>query len=152
MAPRRKKTTYPGRPWMLGTDEIPPPMRVPFQMWSKSSDPHQGGLIQFEFTDEGLAVKWFGDFDASGGVVRDGKSIIEWHELTWVAGQKPLSLTEEIVWIKEQAAHDAYVRVVREWLDRVGSSPQSEATRALVERCCRALENPPKPPPSSPTE
>lgn len=116
-------------------------------MWSKSSDPHQNGLIQFEFTEEGLAVKWFGNFDTEGMTVRDGKGIIEWHELAWVAGQQPLSLKEEIEWIKEQAEAEGAkagieiaLGVLRDWHDKVTREPISPFVRPLVERCCALLE------------
>lgn len=92
----RRKSLNAGRPWLLGTDDNPPPLRVPWQMWSKSSDPHQAGLIAFEFTEEGLAVGWFpkGFTD---------KNIIPWHELAWMAGQQHPDLKTECEFIKEQA-------------------------------------------------
>jgi hypothetical protein len=43
-------------------------------MWSQSSDPHEQGLVQFEFTEEGLGVGWCPD-----GYL--DKDVIPWHEL-----------------------------------------------------------------------
>ena len=85
-----------GRPWMLGTDDNPPPLRVPWQMWSRSSDPHQQGLIAFEFTEEGLAVGWYPD-----GFLE--KDVISWDELAWMSGNQSLDLKREVEFIKEQA-------------------------------------------------
>lgn len=145
--PRRKALKFPGRPWMLGTDEIPPPLRVPFQMWSRSSDPHQQGLVQFEFTEEGLAARWFGDSDvptatmSSMSIPLHGpKTIIEWHELAWLAGGLPRDVEAEIEWLKEKAAHESAVQITGDWLAIVQAGPQRPETYALVERCCKILE------------
>ena len=97
---KRKKLDI-GRPWLLGTNDIPPPMRVPWQMWSKSSDPHQQGLIQFEFTEEGLAVGWWPE-----GVL--SKRVIPWDELAWMAGSTPVNLALEVEHIKEQSQAEGY--------------------------------------------
>jgi hypothetical protein len=98
----KRKKLDGGRPWLLGTEDRPPPMRVPWQMWSRSSDPHQQGLIHFEFTEEGLAVGWFPE-----GIIGD-QSVIPWHELAWMAGEKTPDLKKEIEWIKEQAQAEGY--------------------------------------------
>lgn len=143
---KRKSIKFPGRPWMLGTDEIPPPMRVPYQMWSRSSDPHQAGLVQFEFTEEGLAVRWFGDSDVPTTTLGSAiplfypKNIIEWHELAWLAGNQPRDVEAEIEWIKEKAQHEAAIHIVGDWLAHVNAGPQRPETRALVERACKVLE------------
>jgi hypothetical protein len=90
-----------GRPWLLGKNDTPPPMRVPWQMWSQSSNPHQQGLIAFEFTEEGLAVGWYPE-----GFLE--KSIIPWDELAWMSGQVNPDLKIEAQYLKEQAETDGY--------------------------------------------
>jgi MarR-like DNA-binding transcriptional regulator SgrR of sgrS sRNA len=97
----KRKKLDSGRPWLLGTNDIPPPMRVPWQMWSKSSDPHQQGLIQFEFTEEGLSVGW-----CPHGFIE--KDVIPWAELAWMAGSQHPDLKSEAEWIKEQAQSEGY--------------------------------------------
>jgi hypothetical protein len=94
---------------MLGTDDIPPPMDVPWQMWSQSSNPYEQGLIQFEFTPKGLAVSWWGECPSeqvSGGI-RQAPYVIEWHELANIASLPP-KLEEDIQWIKEKAEIEGY--------------------------------------------
>jgi len=92
---------------MLGTDEIPPPLRRPWQMWSTSSDPYQNGLIQFEFTEEGLAVGWF----------PDAKQLIPWHELAWGAGTKSPDLNGEVEWVREQAQAEGYRLAKKQFIE-----------------------------------
>lgn len=111
MSPKRKKLDA-GRPFRLGVDEVPPPLRVPWQMWSKSSNPHQQGLIQFEFTEEGLAVGWW-------PVIDNGKEIIPWDELAWMAGQQSPDLKKELEWIKEQAQTEGYKLAGKAMIERV---------------------------------
>ena len=117
--PKRKKLDS-GRPWLLGTDEIPPPLRTPWQMWSKSSDPHQQGLIQFEFTEEGLTVAWFPD-----GLQE--KNVIPWDELAWASGQNSPDLRRELEFIKEKAqdeglrwAKEQFVKDMRVKITEIG--------------------------------
>jgi hypothetical protein len=96
---RQRPTKVPLRPWMLGTDDIPPPMDVPWQMWSKSSNPYEQGLVQFEFTPEGLAVQWWGPHET--------RYVITWNELGIMA-ELPPKLAEDVQWIKEQAEMDGF--------------------------------------------
>jgi hypothetical protein len=100
--PKRKSASKGAtRPWLLGTNDTPPPLRVPWQMWSKSSDPHEQGLVQFEFTEEGLGVGWCPDgyFD---------KDVIPWHELAWMAGKEHPYLKREREYLKEQSQTEGY--------------------------------------------
>lgn len=101
MAKRHSILENARRPWMLGTNDIPPPIRVPWQIWSKSSDPHEQGLIQFEFTEEGLGVGWYPD-----GYL--DKNVIPWHELAWMAGSEHPDLATERQWIKEESQAEGY--------------------------------------------
>lgn len=86
---------------MLGTNDIPPPLRVPWQMWSQSSDPHQQGLVQFEFTEEGIGVNWFPDRVTT-------KDVIPWYELAWTAGSDHPDLVTECEFLKEKAEQEGY--------------------------------------------
>lgn len=114
---RKKRNRKDDRPWLLGTDEIPPPLDVPWQMWSQSSNPHEGGLIRFEFTREGLIV----------GYVNEEKGFIAWHELAWMTGNQPRDLQEEIQYIREFAQAEAFAigmaRALKEWRDKVLGKP-----------------------------
>src|SRR5277367_2081583 len=98
----KRKSLDKGRPWLLGTNDRPPPLRVPWQMWSQSSDPHQQGLIHFEFTEEGLAVGWFPE-----GIIGE-QNVIPWHELAWMSGSEHPDLKTECEFIKEQAEAEGY--------------------------------------------
>jgi hypothetical protein len=111
MTDRRKTTEEARRPVLLGTNEIPPPMDIPWQMWSRSSDPHQQGLIVFEFTPDGLGVCWWEEQSLVNG--RLSKAVIPWHEMAWMAGQQSPDLKSELDWIKERAQIDGY-RIARE--------------------------------------
>lgn len=100
---------------MLGTDDIPPPMDVPWQMWSNSSNPYEQGLVQFEFTPKGLAVNWFGgcpEEKVKGGL-RYAPYVIEWHELANIA-ELPPRLDEDLQFLKEKAENEGY----REGMER----------------------------------
>lgn len=86
------------RPWLVGTDDIPPPMDVGWQMWSGSSSPYEQGLVKFEFTPKGLAVMWFG--------INEDRYVIEWHELASLAGNPP-RFAEQLEYLREQAVIEA---------------------------------------------
>lgn len=113
----RKKHKFVGRPWLLGIEDIPPPMDVPFQMWSKSSDPHQQGLIQFEFSPEGISAGWF----------YEGKDVIPWHELAWFAGELHPDIKREIEFLKEKAEVEGFAvgmaRALKVWQDKIIDKP-----------------------------
>lgn len=135
---RRKKDVYSeARPWLLGTDDIPPPMRVPWQMWSKSSDPHQGGLVQFEFTPEGIAVGWYPEGYTD-------KHVIPWHELAFLSGSRPRDLQEEIQHIRELAESEDFavgnMRAVREWRDKTMMKPFLSSHGEAVKEACAAID------------
>lgn len=101
VCPRKLVQEGARRPWMLGTSDIPPPLRVPWQMWSNSDDPHEQGLVQFEFTEEGLGIGWYPDAYFS-------KEVIPWHELAWEAGKEHPDLKREREWLKEQSQTEGY--------------------------------------------
>lgn len=87
------------RPWLVGTDDIPPPMDVGWQMWSESSNPYEQGLVQFEFTPKGLAVQWFG--------LEEHRYVIEWHELAIISNSPP-KFHEEMTYLREKAEMDGF--------------------------------------------
>ena len=111
----QRPTKEPLRPWMLGTNDIPPPMDVPWQMWSQSSSPYEQGLIQFEFTPKGLAVRWFG--------VDEKRYVIEWHELGIIANLPP-KLEEDLQHLKEKSEHEGYLWGLAKALERYGDKTQ----------------------------
>lgn len=115
---RKRPTKEPRRPYLLGTDDIPPPMDVPWQMWSNSSNPYEQGLVQFEFTPKGLQVRWL-DIDEQAYV-------IEWHELAIIAGLPP-KLTEEVQHIKEKAENEGYIWGLAKALQRFGKKEEIAA-------------------------
>lgn len=122
MAKRKSVAENARRPWMLGTNDIPPPIRVPWQMWSKSSSPYEQGLVQFEFTDEGLAVGWCPD-----GYL--DKDVIPWHELAWMAGKEHPDLKREREYLKEESQTEGYrlglERAVEKLTEKIGEIDSS---------------------------
>ena len=118
LAPIGKKTKRTKRlppearkPWMVGTNDNPPPLDVPWQMWSNSSSPYEQGLVQFEFTPKGIAVKWCGPDEP--------KLVVEWHELACMAAWPP-KLREELDSLRERAAAEGYMWGLTKALERFG--------------------------------
>lgn len=129
----KRKKLDAGRPWLLGTEDRPPPLRVPWQMWSKSSDPHQQGLIAFEFTEEGLAVAWFPE-----GFIE--KDVIPWHELAWMAGQQSPDLKKELEWIKETAQAEGYKMAKKIALEKVEAIIAEEPDNPFLKKYAAKLK------------
>ena len=132
----RKKLNQ-GRPFLLGTNDNPPPLRVPWQMWSKSSDPYQQGLVAFEFTEEGLAVGWFPEGFLS-------KDVIPWHELAWMAGNDHPDLKDEVQRIKENAELEGFKHARDRVLDVVQSviaeEPDNPFLKKYVDKLKKAID------------
>lgn len=93
-----KSRKSPYKPFLLGSDDIHPPLDVPWQMWSTSSNPYEQGLVQFEFTPEGLRIGW----------MYTEKLVIRWHEMAFIAAHPP-RLNEEIQHIREGAERAGYL-------------------------------------------
>lgn len=131
---RKKRNRKDDRPWLLGTGDIPPPLDVPWQMWSQSSNPYEQGLVCFEFTREGLVVGWW----------QEEKVLIAWHELAWMTGQQPRGLQEEVQYIKEFAEAEAYAvglaRALKEWQERVAGKPFLASYVAEVKETIAAID------------
>jgi len=126
------------RPWLLGTDEIPPPIDVPYQMWSKSSNPYEQGMLQFEFVPQGVKVGWW----------FEPKQTIEWHELALFIGCLPRDFQDDMQCIREQTYTDALregfaygtAKAMDFWKEKALQWPQSEEAVKLIQEAIRVLE------------